>query len=146
MLLEGSFKSVFKGRIPEIIAEDKEINYKEKSKPTQMIVVSDGDIIRNQVDYSGGKSYALPLGYDKYTRQTFGNKDFILNAMNYLCDNSSIIEIRSRELKLRLLDKAKFKNSKIKWQLLNTLLPVILILAFAIIKYFIRRITFIKNK
>lgn len=139
VLLEGEFSSVFKNRIPIIIAEDEEIDFREKSVATKMIVVSDGDIIRNQVDNSGGRPYAMPLGYDKYTRQTFGNKDFILNAMNYLCDNSGIISIRSRELKLRLLDKAKIKDGKVKWQLINTLLPVVFILIFATIMFIIRK-------
>lgn len=145
VLLEGSFESVFKSRLPAIISEDKEINFIEKGKPTKMIVVSDGDIIRNQVDNSRGNSYALPLGFDKYTRETFGNNDFILNAMNYLCDNSDIISMRSRELKLRLLDKAKVKEEKLQIQLLNTVAPVVLIILFAIAKFIIRRRKYISK-
>lgn len=146
VLLEGTFKSVFKSRIPAVITEDKEIDFRESSVPNKMIVISDGDIISNQIDNSRGRSMSLPLGYDKYTRQTFGNKDFILNAMNFLCDNSGIIEIRSRELKLRMLDKAKVKDGKTKWQLINTLLPVLLVLFFAILKYYFRKKTFTTKK
>jgi ABC-2 type transport system permease protein len=101
-----------------------------------MIVVGDGDIIKNQFQLSQG--YALPLGYDQYTRQTFGNKDFLLNAMNYLCDESGLISVRSRELTLRMLDTTKVENQRLFWQIVNVLLPIILILIFSFIKLRIR--------
>jgi len=73
-----------------------------------MIVVTDGDIIKNQFHIPQG--YPLPLGFDQFTGETFGNKEFILNAMNYLTDGQGLISLRSREMKLRLLDKQnKFK-------------------------------------
>jgi len=131
VLLEGEFESMFTYIIPPEIVNDKNIGFREKSLPSKMIVISDGDIIRNQLHLS--KGYPLPLGYDQYTRETFGNKDLIMNSLNYLCDDSGLIEIRSRELKLRLLDKTKITNNKLRWQLINILLPIILIFAFGLI-------------
>ncbi len=143
VLLEGEFESVFKNRIPPTIANDDEIGFKEKSKPTKMIVISDGDIIRNQFHIPNG--YPLPLGYDQFTRQTFGNKELILNVMNYLCDGSRLISIRSRELKLRLLDRTKVNNNKLFWQMFNTILPILLILIFGIVQARIRKIKYTKS-
>ena len=137
VLLEGKFGSVFKNRIPPEIEKDKDIGFLEESEPTAMIVVSDGDVAKNQFHYSQG--YPLPLGYDQYTGETFGNKDFLLNALDYLTDESGLIEIRSREIKLRLLDSTKVSEQKLQWQLINTILPVLLVLIFGVIQYFYRR-------
>lgn len=137
VLLEGEFESAFKNIISPVIADNKEIGFLEKGVPNKMVVISDGDIIRNQLHIPQG--YPLPLGYDQFTRQTFGNKELILNVMNYLCDDSGLISIRSRELKLRLLDKTKISNNKLFWQLLNTLLPVLLVIIFGIIWAWVRK-------
>jgi ABC-2 type transport system permease protein len=137
VLLKGEFESLYKNRIPPVIATDSAIGFKDHSKPTKMIVISDGDVIRNAIQASSGKAY--PLGFDKYTNQMYGNKNFILNCMNYLCDDSGIISVRSRELTLRLLDKEKVKEQKLKWQLLNTLLPIGVILLFGMIQFFLRK-------
>lgn len=139
VLLEGKFESIFKNRIPIEIAENKEIGFKDTSVNTKMIVISDGDIIRNQVDGRGGKSFPLPLGYDKYTRQTFGNKEFILNCMNYLCDDSELISVRARELTLRLLDRAKLSKAKNTIILINLVIPVLLVLGFGILQFILRK-------
>lgn len=127
VLLEGRFQSNFKNRVPPSLAEAKEIGFKDYSEPTSMIVVSDGDIIRNQFHIPSGEP--LPLGYDQFTRETFGNKEFILNAINYLTDGAGLISIRSRAVKLRLLDKTKINKQRhlIGWQLVNVALPVLLI-------------------
>ena len=137
VLLEGRFESVYKNRIPPKIATDSTIGFKEKSAETKMIVISDGDIIRNEVQYSTGN--ALNLGFDIYTRQTYANKNFILNCMNYLCDDSGLITVRSRELTLRLLDKKKMKNERLKWQIINTGLPLLVILVFGIAYSVVRK-------
>ena len=137
ILLEGKFESVFKNRIPPKIANDIAIAYKSQGIDNKMIVISDGDIIRNEVQYSAGKSY--PLGYDIYTKQTYGNKNFILNCVNYLCDDSGLISVRSRELTLRLLDKKKVKTERLKWQLINTVLPLLALLLFGLIHNIIRK-------
>ncbi len=137
VLLEGNFISAYMFRIPPELSENKDLQFLSKSSnPTKMIVVGDGDIIKNQFQLSQG--YFLPLGYDQYTKQTFGNKDFILNAMNYLCDDSGLITVRSRELTLRLLDSTKIENQRLFWQLFNVLLPLILILIFSFVKLRLR--------
>ncbi len=137
VLLEGKFESVFKNRIAPAIANSNEIKFKAESSPTKMIVVSDGDVIKNGVAKSSGKVY--PLGFDKYTNQMYGNTNFILNSMNYLTDNSGLISIRSRELTLRLLDKEVLKNQKTRWQIINTVVPVLLLLIFGLIQYILRK-------
>jgi len=137
VLLEGVFTSAYLFRIPPELTENQELGYRRKSKPTKMIVITDGDIAKNQFHYSQG--YPLPLGYDQWTRQTFGNKDLVLNAINYLCDDSGLISVRSRELKLRMLDSTKIATQRIFWQILNILLPVLLILIFGFIKYYLRK-------
>jgi len=93
-----------------------------------MIVVADADIIKNEVRYAGYQEMPFPLGVDRYTGEVFGNKDFILNCINWLVDDKGIMELRSRELKLRLLNTAKVRSEKVKWQLINTLAPLILLL------------------
>jgi ABC-2 type transport system permease protein len=81
----------------------------------------------------------LPLGYDRYTGQQFGNKDFVLNAMNYLCDDSGLLSVRSREVKLRTLDTARVDAERLKWQLVNTIVPVLLVLGFALVQGYLRK-------
>jgi ABC-2 type transport system permease protein len=139
VLLEGKFESLFNNRIPPEIRDDQSIGFVGESHPTKMIIVGDGDIIKNQVNRTGEKPVPFPLGYDRYTRKTFGNKDFILNAMNYLIDESNLITIRSRDVKLRLLDKTKVNDNRLYWQLLNTVLPVVLIFIFGFIMFTIRK-------
>jgi ABC-2 type transport system permease protein len=137
--IEGEFESLYNNRIPPEIIESQEISFKAKSKETKMIVVSDGDVIRNQFQRSGGQILPLPLGYDRYTGQQFGNKELILNAMNYLTDDSGLISIRSRDLKLRLLDRTKVESERVYWQVLNTVLPVLLVIIFGVILGIIRK-------
>lgn len=136
VLLEGKFESLYKNHLDPKIAKDTAIGFVENGVNSKMIVIADGDIIRNDIDYRSQKK--LPLGYDKYTNQTYGNKNFILNCVNYLCDDSGLIGVRARELSLRLLDKKKLKNERVKWQLINTALPLFLLVVFGII-YNLRR-------
>jgi ABC-2 type transport system permease protein len=140
VLLEGEFNSSYLYRIPPELANDPSLGFLPKSKPTKMIVMADGDIAKNQFHYSQG--YPLPLGYDQYTKQSFGNKDLVLNVVNYLCDDSGLISVRSRELKLRMLDTAKVAKPRIFWQIFNILLPVLLIVLFGIVKYRLRKRAF----
>jgi ABC-2 type transport system permease protein len=137
VLLEGEFRSNYENRIPPEIAFSKDIAFIPVSRPTRMIVVSDGDIIKNQLHYS--KGYPLPLGYDQYTGETFGNKDFILNAMDYLVDESGLISIRSREIRLRQLDMTRINNNKLFWQGLNLLLPVVLVIIYGMVSFYVRK-------
>lgn len=137
VLLEGSFSSLYENRIPPVLAENKEIGFKAKGKPARMLVISDGDVIRN--DYLKASNQIMPLGFDRYTRETYGNKTFLLNAIDYLTDESGIIHIRSKELKLRIFDKTKLENAKANWQLIVTAGPVLLVSLFGIYTNFNRR-------
>lgn len=137
VLLEGEFRSVYQNRIPPEIASSPEIGFLERGRPARQIIIADGDVIKNQFHYSQG--YPMPLGYDQYTGETFGNKDLILNAVDYLTDESGLVSIRSRELSLRLLDTTKISQQRLLWQIINTVAPVVLILAFAFISQALRK-------
>lgn len=136
-LLKGSFPSLYANRIPQEIVDDQATDFMEESKPTAMIVVADGDIIRNQIDIRTRKP--LPLGFDQYTQNTYANKEFIENAMSYLVDGEGLIDIRSRELKVRLLDMTKINQERTKWQVINTLIPIALIIGLGFVMAFIRK-------
>ncbi|HLO90651.1 MAG: gliding motility-associated ABC transporter substrate-binding protein GldG [Chloroflexota bacterium] len=139
VLLEGKFNSVFTNRIPKEISTAPEIGFTPASPENRMIVISDGDVIKNQVQFANGNYTPLPLGYDRHTGQTFGNKELILNAVNYLSDDAGLLAIRSRELKLRALDVNRARENLLGWQLINILVPVILIIIFGIIQFTIRK-------
>jgi ABC-2 type transport system permease protein len=142
VLLEGTFSSVFTNRIPPVIAENKDIDFRESSVPTKMLVVSDGDIIRNEVSKTGGAVY--PLGYDRITRQVYGNKSFLLNSVDYMCDESGLLAVRSKELKLRLLNRPRVDAEKYRWQLINTALPILLMIGFGVARNYSRKRKFAK--
>ena len=135
-LLKGTFPSLYANRLPQEIVESVEMQFMDESVPTAMIVVADGDIIRNQIEIK--RKTPLPLGYDQFTGNTYGNKEFIENAVSYLVDGEGLIDIRSRELKIRLLDQTKINESRTQWQLINTVIPIGLIvllgLAVSLIK------------
>ncbi len=135
VLLEGEFSSNFTNRIPDEIANSPEINFQKKSVPTKMIVVSDGDVIASHISKKGN---IYPLGYDRFTRQTFGNRNFILNCVDYLLDNKGVLELRSKEIKMRLLDPEKIESPElIKWT--NLLLPTLMVTIFGILFAFLRK-------
>ncbi len=141
---EGVFSSVFQNRmIPEGINTDSK-KIKSESIPTKMIFVADGDIIKNKVRFKSTNPQILPLGYDELTKEDFGNKDFILNAVNYLCDDEGWMELRARSYTLRLLDKNKVSNESFKWKIINLLLPLIYILLIAVIVFIYRKIAYTK--
>jgi ABC-2 type transport system permease protein len=136
ILLEGIFKSNFLNRaIPEGINFNQ--NTLGNSKNTKMLVFSDGDVFKNGV--SEKDNSVFPLGYDRYTQQTYGNKTFLLNALDYLSDDSGLISLRSKEIKLRLLNKGKLVEEKTKWQLINTLVPLIMLILFGIFQHIYRK-------
>lgn len=136
-LLKGTFESLYANRITTAMMESEEIGFKDVSEPTSMIVVADGDIIRNQFHIP--KGYPLPLGFDQYTQVTYGNKDFIENAISYLVDGEGLIGIRSRELKIRLLDTNKVNSNSILWQVVNVVLPSVVVIVFGFILALIRK-------
>jgi ABC-2 type transport system permease protein len=139
VFLEGRFTSVFKNRMLEGIGLDKNIDVIPKGVHAKMLVVADGNMIANKVKYSGSGPRIFPLGLDRYSNQTFGNKEFLVNAIHYLCDDSGLMELRSRTMKLRLLDKVKLREEKIEWKALNLLMPLMLIIIMGIIFSVIRK-------
>lgn len=139
VLLKGRFQSVFVNRFTNDLEASTGLSFREKSSDARMIVLSDGDIIRNEVRHRPGGTMISPLGYDKYTRQTYGNKDFMLNCIHYLADKEGLINIRGKQVKMRLLDKTRVKEKRVKWQVLNVGLPILLIIVFGMIKNYLRR-------
>ncbi|MBN1199460.1 MAG: hypothetical protein JXA23_08930, partial [Bacteroidales bacterium] len=83
---------------------------------------------------------------DQFTGQTFGNKELLINSMNYLCDDSGLISIRSRELKLRLLDMTRLASERPLWQTINVVLPILLIVGFGLVKFQLRRKKYAKKR
>jgi ABC-2 type transport system permease protein len=129
-MLGSSFESVFRNRsILRVSSGPAEIR---TSLTRPAIVVSDGDIIRNEVISAPDGPVIEPLGYDRYTSQVFGNGDFILNAINYMTDETGLITLRGREFKLRLLDRQKIRDEKLKWEIINLALPIILIILIGV--------------
>ena len=139
VLLEGIFPSAFKNRTISNLIEDRNFRIRTESEQTKMIVIADADIIRNEVRRTGLEVTPLTLGQDKYTGQMFGNRDFLINCLNYLVDDHGIMEFRSREMKLRLLNNTKIKTEKLKWQLINIAGPIIIVLIAGSLFNYIRR-------
>ncbi|MDO9340440.1 MAG: gliding motility-associated ABC transporter substrate-binding protein GldG [Bacteroidales bacterium] len=139
VLLEGVFPSAFKNRMVSNLTDDKNLKVKTESSKTKMIVIADADIIRNEVRRVGLEETPYPLGLDKYTGEVFGNRDFLINCLNYLVDDNGIMELRSRELKLRLLNSAKIKAEKFKWQLINIAGPIIIVIIAGLLYSYFRR-------
>lgn len=123
MLLEGSFSSLYNNRL--LPNDPRMKSFVGKSKPTQIIVVSDGDLIVNDIDYK--RNAPLPLGYDRLSGNTFANRDFALYAVDYLADSEGLITARNKQVTLRPLDKLRLKEERTQWQLLNLLGPLVLI-------------------
>lgn len=122
VLLEGEFNSMYKNRIKPF---DTNL-YKGKSTPNKMIVIADGDIGKNQI--LKGKPH--DLSYDKWTNEQFGNKDFLLNSVDYLLDDSGLINLRNKSLQINNLDKQQAYNERTFWQLFNIVLPLVLLFTF----------------
>ncbi|HLN20153.1 MAG TPA: gliding motility-associated ABC transporter substrate-binding protein GldG [Bacteroidales bacterium] len=139
VLYEGVFQSAFRNRMVSSIIEGYKGPVKTESTKTKMIVVADGDIIRNEIRRNGPEEIPVTLGLDSYNGITYGNRDFLINCMNYLVDDRGIMELRSRELKIRLLDRNKIREQKLKWQLINVAGPVILVIFCGLIFNFFRK-------
>lgn len=120
VLIEGSFSSAFKNRVKPLALK----NNVEDGEKNQMVVIADGDLIKNQL--RNGKP--LELGYDKWTNSSYGNKEFLINCTNYLLDDTGLINIRNKKVSIPLLDVEKISAEKTKWQLLNIVFPLVLVL------------------
>jgi len=136
VLIEGQFQSIFKNRVWKGIDKS---TYKSESEPGKMIVISDGDIIKNRVRGVGSNIQMEALAYDRYSRKTYGNRNFLLNCVDYLCDDEGWMKLRSREVKLRLLDKTKIREHRLFYQIINLGLPIVLLIFFALVWHFIRK-------
>ena len=139
VLMEGRFSSLFENRIPTAISNNSDIKFKAKNtKPTKILVVSDGDLIKNRFDINTGRYW--PMGWDRMTKQKiYANREFLQNVMNYMLDDNSLITLRSRKIKLRKLDVAKIKSERLYWQVVNVSSPLIVLLIMGIVLYFIRK-------
>lgn len=136
-LLEGEFTSFVENRLPSVLLNDTNFKHIDHGKATKMIVVADGDVARNDYNRNNGQVY--PLGFDRNTQQIFANKTFLLNCVNYLLDEEGMLQLRSREVKLRLLDKKKINLQRSKWQFINVAMPLLLVIGFAISQFYIRK-------
>lgn len=134
-LLEGQFKSLFANRI--LPGDPRAAGFRAEGVASRVLVCSDGDLIVNDVDYKRNTPY--PLGFDRFTRTTFANKDFALNALDYLVDPNGVIAARTRTIALRPLDKIKVDASRTRWQLLNVLGPLALVGLVGLVWQVVRR-------
>ncbi|KAF2338881.1 gliding motility-associated ABC transporter substrate-binding protein GldG [Flavobacterium ginsenosidimutans] len=132
VLLEGSFHSAFENRVLPF----KDNSFTAQGKPNKMIVVADGDLAKNQLDKNG---IPVELGYDQRTGQLYDNKDFIMNCINYLLDDTGLINIRSKDVELPLLDKEKVYESYTLTQFITIGVPILILLIFGLVFTFIRK-------
>ena len=131
VLLEGQLKSAFANRIAPFTIDDR----RDSCDSTKMIVIADGDVIKNDIL----RNKPQELGFDRWTGKQYGNKEFLLNAVNYLLDDNGLINIRSKEIEVAFLDKEKIAATKIRWQLLNVGLPIVLLLLFGLVFHTLRK-------
>lgn len=141
-IYEGPFTSLYKNRfLPGNVDKSEFI---PDGKPTKILIVSDGDIARNDINPQTGQP--MELGFYQFTETGYGNADFLLNVMTYLIEEDGIINTRSKEVKIRPLDEVKIKNQKLTWQVINLILPILVIILFGIMKYIIRKNRYAKFK
>nr|WP_321411540.1 gliding motility-associated ABC transporter substrate-binding protein GldG [uncultured Allomuricauda sp.] len=131
VLIEGKFTSMYKNRVKPLKLQ----NTLEEGPENKMIIISDGDVIKNQL--RNGRP--LELGYDKWTNSFYGNKEFLVNSTNYLLDNTGLINIRNKKVSIPLLDVKKIAEQKTKWQLVNIGFPVVLTLLFGLFFSYYRK-------
>jgi ABC-2 type transport system permease protein len=144
VLLEGQFESVFVNRLPQEFYDSDDFEFVEYSQPTKMIVISDGDFIRNEVKEMGEKMQPYPLGYDKYFSEQFtpGNTQFFVNCVNYLCADEDLISLRMREIKVRTLNTTKVQQKMVMWVYINSLIPVVIILIIGMLVVVFRKVKY----
>ncbi|WP_025743138.1 gliding motility-associated ABC transporter substrate-binding protein GldG [Aquimarina pacifica] len=138
VLLEGKFKSAYKNRIKPFKID----THKDAGKETKMIVISDGDVIKNQTR----KGQPIPLGYDPAMNLQYGNKEFLLNSINYLLDDSGLIEVRGKEINIPFLNIEKVVNTKTKWQIIVIIVPLLILGLFGFLFSWIRRKRYRRSK
>ncbi len=129
-LVEGEFRSLYRNRFSGRPSSGDVIT---KSKPAKILVVADGDVIRNEINEEKGTFY--PLGFDKYFKHWYGNEDFLLNALNYLTDGEGILLSRTKTVGMRPLDALKIRDNRMQIRLFNIVLPLAMLLVFGVIRY-----------
>ena len=135
--MEGEFESIYKHRMAPVGIKTEKII--DKSKQTRMVVVADGDIIRNEIEQHREGLMLVPLGYDRVTRQMHSNRDFIVNTMLYLTDDEGVMQLRNRRVDLRLLNRAVVESQRDLWVWVNTLLPMVLLAMFGGVFFWLRK-------
>ena len=137
-LLEGSFTSLYKNRIIPIglVVE----SFEEQGTDSKVIVVADGDMIRNDFNIQSGEP--LALGVDPYVRTTYANEEFLMRALSYLTDEEGLTLVRNKNIKIRPLDKVKIGEEKNFWVILNMALPICLLILFGVLKRAVRKMRF----
>lgn len=145
ILLEGSFTSFYRNYPVPAGVTPASAEVVPGSPHTSLLVVADGDLPANEVRFEQGAYNAQPLGYDSYTRQTFGNLDFIMNTVNLMTDDTGLMELRSREFRIRLLNReiTGHQSSVVRWKLVNTLLPILLVILSGILIQALRKRRFV---
>jgi ABC-2 type transport system permease protein len=141
VLLEGQFPSNFENRVSAELSDDLRragVDFKTVSEPTRMIVFSDGDIAANPVRDAAAKEW-LPLGFNRFENTTYANRELLLNAVEYLIDPTGVIEARTKEVKLRLLDTVRARREKVMWQALNIGAPLAFLALFGVVFVWLRR-------
>lgn len=141
-LLEGQFTSLFKNRFPPKGFDRNEIV--EEGIPAKVIVVGDGDFIRNETDLENGNP--LPMGVDPYTKNTYANEAFLLNALDYMTDEADLMLARNKEIQIRPLDRARVKEQGELWKWVNMGLPLLLVILFGVFKTIVRKKKYGKNE
>ncbi len=131
VLLEGQFNSMYTNRVLPF----KDTSFKKESTTNKMIVISDGDVIKNQID----KGTPLELGFDKWTNNLYGNKEFLMNCVNYLLDDTGLINIRSKDVNLPLLDKEKVYQNYSWAQMITVGLPIVILALFGFLFTYLRK-------
>jgi gliding-associated putative ABC transporter substrate-binding component GldG len=134
-LLEGRFTSVFKNRFLPDGVDSK--TFRADGLTTSLIVVSDGDLARNEVNRRTGQP--LPLGFDPFSNYTFANRDLLLNMIAYLVDENGLIRARNKDIRIRPLDRERIADEKLQWQLFNIGVPLIVLIIFGIGRAYWRR-------
>ena len=142
LLLEGTFTSYFKNQIVPRDETGRQIPFREESKPTQQVVIADGDVIKNQLNIVNPnlqKGTPLPLGFDQFTGIQYGNRDLMLNIFDYLLDDKGLIALRNREFKLRLLKMSRVYDEMWMWRIINVALPVVIVVLAGVVYVQIRK-------
>lgn len=149
VLIEGQCNSLYQTRKSPLEKTPESFVRKNQSDESRIIVVSDGDVIRNEIDVTNGDTVPKPLYFYKYfsfdKRAYTGNLDFFVNAVSYLCGDSNLLAIRSREITIRLLNKNRIIEEKTYWQLFNIVLPILLISLIGVIIFFVRKYKYSKK-